>query len=84
MFAHAFLPPPLFWHLRDMHVGTDGKQMGKGGQSPAQILSELGLMGVWGGLGTRVLMIGTLTGESWLYICGGDFVAGNLFHAGTM
>lgn len=37
--------------------------MGKGGQSPGQILSELGMKGVWGGLGTRVLMIGTLTGK---------------------
>lgn len=39
-------------------------QMGKGGQSPGQILQELGLRGVWGGLGTRVIMIGTLTGKS--------------------
>lgn len=33
-----------------------------------QILSELGFNGVWGGLGTRVIMIGTLTGG---YECGG-------------
>lgn len=39
------------------------QQMGKGGQSPAEIFKELGIMGVWGGLGTRVIMIGTLTGE---------------------
>lgn len=36
--------------------------MGKGGKTPGQILSELGFNGVWGGLGTRVIMIGTLTG----------------------
>ncbi|CAM9635999.1 unnamed protein product, partial [Sphacelaria rigidula] len=36
-------------------------KMGKGGKTPGQILSELGFNGVWGGLGTRVIMIGTLT-----------------------
>ncbi|CAM9125935.1 unnamed protein product [Choristocarpus tenellus] len=40
-------------------------KMGKGGQSPGQILKDLGVKGVWGGLGTRVLMIGTLTGLQW-------------------
>jgi solute carrier family 25 phosphate transporter 3 len=40
-------------------------KMAKGGKSAGQIMSELGLMGVWGGLGTRILMIGTLTGLQW-------------------
>lgn len=40
-------------------------KMGKGGKSAGQVLSELGPMGVWGGLGTRILMIGTLTGLQW-------------------
>lgn len=40
-------------------------KMGKGNKSAGQILSELGFSGVWGGLGTRILMIGTLTGLQW-------------------
>lgn len=40
-------------------------KMAKGGKTPAQILSELGFTGVWGGLGTRIIMIGTLTGLQW-------------------
>jgi solute carrier family 25 (mitochondrial phosphate transporter), member 3 len=35
------------------------------GKSPGAILSELGPMGIWGGLGTRIIMIGTLTGLQW-------------------
>lgn len=40
-------------------------KMGKGGKTPGQIISELGFRGVWGGLGTRIIMIGTLTGLQW-------------------
>jgi len=40
-------------------------KMSKSGKSPGAILSELGFMGVWGGLGTRIIMIGTLTGLQW-------------------
>jgi len=40
-------------------------KMSKSGKSGGQILSELGFMGVWGGLGTRIIMIGTLTGLQW-------------------
>lgn len=40
-------------------------KMSKGGQSATQILSELGFGGIWGGLGTRIIMIGTLTGLQW-------------------
>jgi len=40
-------------------------KMSKSGKSPGAILSELGFKGVWGGLGTRILMIGTLTGLQW-------------------
>lgn len=40
-------------------------KMGKGGKSAVEILSELGFGGIWGGLGTRIIMIGTLTGLQW-------------------
>jgi solute carrier family 25 phosphate transporter 3 len=40
-------------------------KMSKGGRSAGQVLTELGLLGVWKGLGTRILMIGTLTGLQW-------------------
>lgn len=40
-------------------------KMSKGGKSAGQVLSELGPMGIWGGLGTRIIMIGTLTGLQW-------------------
>jgi solute carrier family 25 phosphate transporter 3 len=40
-------------------------KMAKGGKSAGQILSELGFAGIWGGLGTRIIMIGTLTGLQW-------------------
>jgi len=40
-------------------------KMGKGGKSAGQILGELGFSGIWGGLGTRIIMIGTLTGLQW-------------------
>ena len=40
-------------------------KMGKGNKSAGEILSELGFRGVWGGLGTRIIMIGTLTGLQW-------------------
>merc|ERR1719231_1144815 len=40
-------------------------KMAKGGKSAGEILSELGFAGIWGGLGTRIIMIGTLTGLQW-------------------
>jgi len=40
-------------------------KMSKSGKSPGAILSELGFTGIWGGLGTRIIMIGTLTGLQW-------------------
>lgn len=33
--------------------------------SVGSILNELGFMGIWGGLGLRIIMIGTLTGLQW-------------------
>ena len=39
--------------------------MGKGGKTAGEIFSELGIGGVWQGLGTRIIMIGTLTGLQW-------------------
>jgi len=41
------------------------KMAKSGGKSAGQILSELGFGGIWGGLGTRIIMIGTLTGLQW-------------------
>jgi solute carrier family 25 phosphate transporter 3 len=40
-------------------------KMGKSTKSAGEILSELGFSGIWGGLGTRIIMIGTLTGLQW-------------------
>ena len=40
-------------------------KMGKGGQSAGAILSGIGFKGLWKGLGTRIFMIGTLTGLQW-------------------
>jgi solute carrier family 25 phosphate transporter 3 len=40
-------------------------KMAKGGQSAGEIFAELGFGGIWGGLGTRIIMIGTLTGLQW-------------------
>jgi len=40
-------------------------KMGKGGQGPVEILQQLGFKGVWKGLATRIIMIGTLTGLQW-------------------
>lgn len=40
-------------------------KMSKSGKPAGEILSELGFKGIWGGLGTRIIMIGTLTGLQW-------------------
>jgi solute carrier family 25 phosphate transporter 3 len=40
-------------------------KMGKGDKSASQVFSELGFAGMWKGLGTRIIMIGTLTGLQW-------------------
>lgn len=40
-------------------------KMSKSGKSGGEILKELGFGGIWGGLGTRIIMIGTLTGLQW-------------------
>jgi solute carrier family 25 phosphate transporter 3 len=40
-------------------------KMSKSTKSAGEILSELGFAGIWGGLGTRIIMIGTLTGLQW-------------------
>lgn len=40
-------------------------KMSKSTKSAGEILSELGFSGIWGGLGTRIIMIGTLTGLQW-------------------
>lgn len=40
-------------------------KMSKSTKSAGEILSELGFTGIWGGLGTRIIMIGTLTGLQW-------------------
>ena len=40
-------------------------KMAKGGKTAGEIIGELGFGGIWGGLGTRIIMIGTLTGLQW-------------------
>ncbi|CAM9390488.1 unnamed protein product [Sphacelaria rigidula] len=40
-------------------------KMGIEGSSPGQIFSQLGLKGAFSGLGTRMLVVGTLTGLQW-------------------
>lgn len=40
-------------------------KMSKSGKTGGEILKELGFTGIWGGLGTRIIMIGTLTGLQW-------------------
>lgn len=40
-------------------------KMSKSGQSAGAIWNELGFKGIWGGLTTRIIMIGTLTGLQW-------------------
>ena len=39
--------------------------MNKKGGSAGEIYSEIGFKGLWQGLGTRIFMIGTLTGLQW-------------------
>merc|ERR1711998_551818 len=40
-------------------------KMSKGGKTAGEVFAELGFGGVWQGLGTRIIMIGTLTGLQW-------------------
>ena len=49
-------------HPADTVVSKMAKDSSK---SAGDILSELGFGGIWGGLGTRIIMIGTLTGLQW-------------------
>jgi len=51
-------------HPADTVVSKMGKAE-NAGKSPVTILQELGHKNVWGGLGVRILMIGTLTGLQW-------------------
>ena len=37
-----------------------------GGQAAKRIYGEIGMRGMWNGLGVRIFMIGTLTGAQWL------------------
>lgn len=48
-------------HPADVVVSKMSKSM----KSASEILAELGMAGLWGGLGTRIIMIGTLTGLQW-------------------
>jgi len=41
------------------------KTEGSLGSNVSKIYSEIGFQGLWRGLGTRILMIGTLTGLQW-------------------
>ena len=42
-----------------------GKEEGSTGSKVAKIYREIGFKGLWAGLVTRIIMIGTLTGLQW-------------------
>jgi len=42
-----------------------GKSTDGTGAQVRQIYSEIGMAGLWNGLGARILMVGTLTGMQW-------------------
>jgi solute carrier family 25 phosphate transporter 3 len=44
---------------------SQGKGEGSTGSKIAKIYSEIGFKGLWAGLVTRIIMIGTLTGLQW-------------------
>jgi solute carrier family 25 phosphate transporter 3 len=44
---------------------SQGKGEGSVGSKVAAIYKEIGFKGLWGGLVTRIIMIGTLTGLQW-------------------
>lgn len=54
-------------HPADTMVSILNKRAGSEptGQKVKQIYSEIGFKGLWNGLGTRILMVGTLTGLQW-------------------
>lgn len=54
-------------HPADTMVSILNKKSGNEptGQKIKQIYSEIGFKGLWNGLGTRILMVGTLTGLQW-------------------
>jgi solute carrier family 25 phosphate transporter 3 len=54
-------------HPADTMVSILNKKSGNEptGQKVKQIYSEIGFKGLWNGLGTRILMVGTLTGLQW-------------------
>jgi solute carrier family 25 phosphate transporter 3 len=42
---------------------SKGQEAGSVSQKVGKIYAEIGFRGLWAGLGTRILMIGTLTGK---------------------
>ncbi|CAO3624514.1 unnamed protein product [Cunninghamella blakesleeana] len=58
----------LISHPADVIVSKLNSQSGGKGQQKSfiDIAKELGIKGVWTGLGTRIIMIGTLTALQWL------------------
>lgn len=54
-------------HPADTMVSILNKKSGSEptGQKVKQIYAEIGFKGLWNGLGTRILMVGTLTGLQW-------------------
>ena len=44
---------------------SQGKSEGSTGSKVAAIYKDIGFKGLWGGLVTRIIMIGTLTGLQW-------------------
>nr|QKK35449.1 mitochondrial Pic2 [Starmerella bombicola] len=47
-------------------VNTDRKAGESMGQAMSRIYGKIGFGGLWNGLGTRIVMVGTLTGLQWL------------------
>jgi solute carrier family 25 phosphate transporter 3 len=44
---------------------SQGKEAGSTGEKIGKIYREIGFKGLWAGLVTRIVMIGTLTGLQW-------------------
>eukprot|EP00759_Apiculatamorpha_spiralis_P012794 PhF_6_TR19685/c0_g1_i1/m.28738/K15102/SLC25A3, PHC, PIC; solute carrier family 25 (mitochondrial phosphate transporter), member 3 len=56
----------LVSHPADTVITKINQRHDGGVAASLQILAEIGCMGVWRGVGIRILMIGTLTGLQWL------------------
>merc|ERR1712070_57874 len=64
-FASGYLAGVICANVSHPADTVVSKMAKAGGKTPVQILQELGMGGVWQGLGVRIIMIGTLTGLQW-------------------